>query len=601
MRDPRGTSRFHPSLLLAGVLVLFANVGECVQSSYNYVPIGTNPTLYTPGFEPIMHLDQMTFNDTVFSDQAFLVEYYADWCGHCRAFAPYFRQFAQLVREWHSVVHVAVINCADSYNLQVCRENGVTYFPMMKYFPRTARSASQGKLFETPHSAEQIRDTLMHTISNEYMFNRYPDWPNLAHLIVDGRTTYGQLWEGIPASANYLAIIFEEYDGVGAQFVLDMSSRRHAMGARRALSNSPLVQMLNIRNFPTVALFRRDHQQALYMQRFTNQTYSDLDATITNDSTQSGGTVPILTTTLAPISTTTLAPYIDCHQYPERCRDMYYVSETDMLKAMRMALLDEVTRVPGIIRGDNFTNLYDFVTLLSNHFPVLSFQNDIRRARAKRTTSVILRNSERARLVFTHMREFLESRRNSGMVSVDEYRRQFESVERVYASPFPVNSTWQHCKGSSPMFRGYTCGLWTTFHALTVHTYIDTIKDDFVDPMKPLKNIQGWVKSFFGCEHCRNHFMHMTTTLFPLTVRRVRHPHDMMTYLWRAHNIVNNRLHGDPTEDPQFTKMQFPPPFLCPTCHSGGQFSRRQIRNFLLRYYGSIKPHNRLADQRLSF
>ncbi|CAI5448208.1 unnamed protein product [Caenorhabditis angaria] len=595
----------YPTTIFATIFLLFTFPTICssVKSSMMYVPLGKNPTLYTPGFEPIMHLDQMTYNDTVFSDHAYLVEFYADWCGHCRAFAPYFRQFASLVREWHEVVNVAVINCADSYNTNVCRENGVTYFPMMKYFARTATSAAQGKMFETPHSAEQIRDTLLRTVTNEYMFNRYPDWPILAHISVDGQTTYGALWEGVRPSARYLAIIFEEYDGVGAQFIMDMSSRRQVMGSRRAISNSPLVQMLGIRNFPTVALFRRDHQQALYMQRFNNQTYSDLDAAIVQDSNKLGiEAVPLITTTLQPTTTTQKTPLIDCQAYPERCRDMYYVSETDMLKAMRMALLDEVTRVPGAIRGANFTNLYDFVTLLSNHFPVLSFQNDVRRSRAKRaTTSVILRNSERARLVFTHMREFLEGRKSIGMVSSDEYRQQFESVERVYASPFPVNSTWQHCKGSSPMFRGYTCGLWTTFHALTVHTYIDTIKDDHVNPIAPLKSIQGWVKSYFGCEHCRNHFMHMTTQLFPLNERRVRHPHDMMTYLWRAHNIVNNRLHGDQTEDPQFHKMQFPAPFLCPTCHSGGQFSRRQIRNFLLRYYGSIKPHNRLADQRLHF
>lgn len=163
-----------------------------------------------------------------------------------------------------------------------------------------------------------------------------------------------------------MAILFEEYDGVGAQFVMDLISRSHILGARRALSNSPLVQMLNIRNFPTVALFRRDHQQALYMQRYTNQTVKDIDDAITNDMEQGGRRAPILTTTLAPVTTTTNTPLIDCHSHPERCRDMYYVSETDMLKAMRMALLDEVTRVPGAIRGDNFTNLHEFMTLLSN-------------------------------------------------------------------------------------------------------------------------------------------------------------------------------------------------------------------------------------------
>lgn len=53
-----------------------------------------------------------------------------------------------------------------------------------------------------------------------------------------------------------------------------------------------------------------------------------------------------------------------------------------------MALYDEVVRTPGYIQGDNFTALADFVTLLSNHFPVLSFTTDSRRA--KRTSSTVI-------------------------------------------------------------------------------------------------------------------------------------------------------------------------------------------------------------------
>lgn len=82
-----------------------------------------------------------------------------------------------------------------------------------------------------------------------------------------------------------------------------------------------------------------------------------------------------------------------------------------------------------------------------------------------------------------------------------------------------------------------------------------------------------------------------------LIVLQIRHPHDMMTYLWRAHNIVNNRLHGDPTEDPQFIKMQFPPPFLCPTCHSGGQFSRRQVTNGFDSNYQGVAKLIAVTDQ----
>ncbi|CAJ0560911.1 unnamed protein product, partial [Mesorhabditis spiculigera] len=462
------------------VWALMAAVAEGYQSSYNYVPQGSSPTLYTPGFEPIMHLDQNTFADTVFvQDKSFVVEFYADWCGHCRAFVPYFREFANQVFGWNKVVTVAVMNCADSYNVDVCKANGISEFPTLKYFARTARRPSDAVHMDPQHSADGIRDALLRSISNEYAFNRYPDWPMFTPLQVDGRTTYGQLWQGIPESADYMAIVFEISDGVGARFQLDMWEKRGIVGTRRALSNSPLVQMLRIREFPSVALFRRDHQQAIYMSRVHNASFGEIEAAINADRA-SHHVMPvqnIQTSTFRPI-TTTLAPVVDCARFPDRCADMFYVSETDMLKSMHQALYDSVRDVHGgMVQGDNFTNLYNFVDLLANHFPVLSFSNELRRTvRKKRTSSTILKNSERARLVFTHMREWLEARKGYGHFPSSEWIRQFEMIERVYARPFPTNSSWQHCEGSSGRYRGYTCGLWTTFHAITVHTYIDTIK-----------------------------------------------------------------------------------------------------------------------------
>lgn len=53
-------------------------------------------------------------------------------CGHCRAFAPFYRRFAELVQNWQGVVSVAAMNCADTFNQAVCRDNGVTHFPLMK-------------------------------------------------------------------------------------------------------------------------------------------------------------------------------------------------------------------------------------------------------------------------------------------------------------------------------------------------------------------------------------------------------------------------------------------------------------------------------------
>uniref|UniRef100_A0AAF5DMR0 Sulfhydryl oxidase n=1 Tax=Strongyloides stercoralis TaxID=6248 RepID=A0AAF5DMR0_STRER len=537
----------------------------------------------------IMHLDQETFAHTVLNqnEKAYLVEFYADWCGHCRAFAPYYKEFSNSVKDWNEIVVIAAMNCADPYNSNECRNNNVDHYPMIKYFPRSSRSYNDGILLQPEHSVQSLKRMLSSKILNEQQHIQYYNWPNFNYLDITPATQFNDLWYGIPVTAEYLVIIFEHFDTISPQFILDLYKYRSKIGVRRALSNSPLVSQLGINSFPYTVVFKRERQQAIFMDTYTPNTIHDI---LTLTSPQHISQIPYQET----ITTTTIAPKKvgrNCNRNPELCKPLYYASETDMLKALRMTLYDEVLRTNNYIQGSNLTNLYNFVNLLSQHFPVLTFHSAIKRQR--RSISSVLKNSERARYVFRHLNEFLSVRLNNGLLPVQDWKNQFESIERLYAYPFPQNSSWQHCAGSEPQYRGYTCGLWTTFHTLTVHTYLDTVKEGQIDVLKPLKDIQGWVSSFFGCLHCRNHFMHMTTTLYPLNERRVRHKHDIMMYLWRAHNIVNNRLHNDPTEDPNFLKYQFPPLFLCPTCHSGGNFSRRQVRNFLLRYYGNIKPHVR--------
>lgn len=61
-------------------------------------------------------------------------------------------------------------------------------------------------------------------------------------------------------------------------------------------------------------------------------------------------------------------------------------------------------------------------------------------------------------------------------------------------------------------------------------------------------------------------------------------------YLWQAHNIVNARLRGRDTEDPEFPKRQFPADFLCSNCRHDGHFDEDEVKNFLIIYYSAIKP-----------
>uniref|UniRef100_A0A915P8P8 Sulfhydryl oxidase n=4 Tax=Meloidogyne TaxID=189290 RepID=A0A915P8P8_9BILA len=95
---------------------------------------------------------------------------------------------------------------------------------------------------------------------------------------------------------------------------------------------------------------------------------------------------------------------------------------------------------------------------------------------------------------------------------------------------------------SSPVLRGYTCGLWTLFHVLTVNGYRNGQKDNSFDPLRLLLAIRDWVLSFFACDHCRVHFRKMTTKTARIETS-INREEDVFLYLWKAHNLVNSRLH----------------------------------------------------------
>ncbi|KAL4095449.1 hypothetical protein PRIC1_008823 [Phytophthora ramorum] len=124
---------------------------------------------------------------------------------------------------------------------------------------------------------------------------------------------------------------------------------------------------------------------------------------------------------------------------------------------------------------------------------------------------------------------------------------------------FPVNlfassedKRWAYCKT-------YTCGLWTLFHSITVS---DVKKTSTVEPWKPSRvmvAIRLYVKNFFGCEECREHFMlsNPESIIDELAVSDSKGPHAVVMWIWKMHNTVNKVL----------KKEQWPSNRECPICY----------------------------------
>uniref|UniRef100_A0A914H3W3 Sulfhydryl oxidase n=1 Tax=Globodera rostochiensis TaxID=31243 RepID=A0A914H3W3_GLORO len=576
---------------------------EAALAEIGKQPKGNNPLLYSVD-DPILHLDADTFSDTVLRPnrtKACIVEFYKDWCGYCRHFAPFFKVLSKSIKSW-PFVQVAAINCADAYNVKICKANDISTVPKLKYFPRSARSFEDGQVVEHSYdSAMEMREIVHQMIMNE--FQAEMDKGNtdfyLNHMAYEqnGENNQREPWMDVSNSTQFLVQVFEQNIKEGLPFSLALLLFKPHVEGRRVLvtsGNDPRIvrpQDGGPVKLPYVTVMERGKTELILAESLNERTLPKLHELLKPMMEELNKTEQAEAHYTEPVHV------VNCSQQPEKCKQMFFVGETDMLKAIHAALLDEVISSGGDeIDKERFPALRQFIELLIQRFPTFDRNPQIGAHPKGIALSSIgrpLLRSQRALKVFEHMKQFLDSKANEGHVSMDEWKAEFEQSKTQNGDPFPVTAEWEHCKGSRTIFRGFTCGLWTAFHAMTVQAYLGKEQN----PLKTLKAIQGWVANFFSCSGCRRHFMEMTTKTFPMEASNVKKPEDVVLYLWKAHNIVNKRLYDDKqTEDPQFPKEQFPPTYLCPECQKSATGNAKEVEldpektlGFLLNYSTNIK------------
>lgn len=125
--------------------------------------------------------------------------------------------------------------------------------------------------------------------------------------------------------------------------------------------------------------------------------------------------------------------------------------------------------------------------------------------------------------------------------SLEQYKQirgeEFNKLWKEALGERELSPEWVGCRGSRPHFRGYPCSLWTTFHVLTINYALKHPNSSVTKPELILHAMKGFIKYFFGCAHCANHFIDMAEDEVS-PIESVKSPKESVLWLWAAHNKV---------------------------------------------------------------
>ncbi|XP_041793276.1 sulfhydryl oxidase 2 [Chelmon rostratus] len=534
--------------------------------------LGAAARLYTEE-DPLVILSSSSLKPTVRnSSSAWLVQFFSSWCGHCIQYSSTWKALAQDVKDWQQAVGVAVLDCAQEENFDVCKEYGIKFYPTFKYFRAHSPETDRGTTYRgADREIQSVRQLMVNILQNHTKL----DWPDHCPPLepfssVELLPVLGQ------RSDHYTAIIIEEPDSyVGREVILDLLLYSGVEVKRALSSDLPLLDALKITTFPSIYLLHPNGTHAhLHVQKKLRFFFSSLLRTLPGvqrrskwGSSSSGGQMGAL-----PDKQST---------EPWRDFDRSKVYTADLESALHYLLRVELA-THNTLEGEELKIFKDFVTLVAKVYPGGGSV-----VKLMETLSDWLISLPLQRIPYQAILDLVDNKmRISGVFLGAELR-------------------WVGCQGSRAGLRGYPCALWTLFHVLTVqHDATPTALENTGlegEAAPVLQVMRRYIRTFFGCQQCGRHFEQAAA----VSMERVQNKEDQILWLWDQHNRVNYRLAGSLSDDPLFPKAPWPSPSLCSSCHEEKNgvhvWNHENVLLFLRQHYGAsnLSPKYSLTPPRI--
>ena len=469
--------------------------------------------------------------------------FYDPMCGHCQGFAPLASRFAASSAAMASPLLFAGISCAA--NSALCYRANVTSVPVLAWMQPAGRSVDQllgdflRKPLPTPSTTlvPQMRAWL-------------PPPTVAANVGGVAANIFGALQNSLkrpPATeAPQSSAAATTSLGVPSTNGTAAAPATNARGGSRAIASSTTTTGHDAKRATGLRTSARTFDEALLLSRLQRLSREDLPAVLTTIHSQ------------LTISGQVRSACVSLKQFLVAARQRQIADEAQQLAE---AAKNAPPVAPFV--QQHSVKLAD----LAGAFAITMAHEVAMTPLTARSRQALLRFLDviHASIPSLHASKLKRILQDDAQISPEQWERAVTQYAHIpYEGTSVITPEYHACKGSRPVLRGFTCGMWHLYHATLSNAPKGTAR-------RALGAIREYVLHFFLCGECRMHF-----SKFVLAI-----PEDetddrkSVLWLWRAHNAVNERLKDAPSRDPFVPKVAFPPKGLCEECSSATTSSKK--------------------------
>ena len=510
------------------------------------------------------------------TDKPWLIQFYSSWCGHCQRFAPTFKEFGIRVQGWTDVTGFGVINCAQEYNTQACRDFDIAGYPSLKLFAPHQPASNVGELIRA-HDVQSIMNEVtnwIESLERNETGNLLSFAPDLTHFKSANPIDIWKTKDEKYDKADTAVLIFYDSsinsNAMVNSLLMDVhkqsKSSSKAVIVRKVLTSesientkvaNELAQNIGLKieaKFPFMVSIQRPtgdsgnekfNPKVLKHSIDERTKFEELISMIVNLTNKDNAM------SNEPVSNSHqgASQQVEHEQpllqiQPEKDLELikkrrYTVYMSDLENALLYSLSHEVAQKKSII-GSSFDALKHYLEVLIRLFPT--------------------KGREKTKLFLQELHKWANGHED-GILGEDLSAKIIEL--RTKFNTFNDVKEYIGCQGSNPRYGNYPCSLWTLWHVLTVKQAEQKVVSD---PTFVLSTMVEYIDHFFGCRDCAENFLKYAENGAAIK-RDVKMVKDSVLWLWKAHNDANIRLKGDPqTDDPVYPKTVFPDEQFCPKC-----------------------------------